>query len=63
MFERGVLSVKTGKINERPGVAVCICGKNGTIIRHEPDLYMREVREQISRAGKKKKEVKKDDAG
>lgn len=55
--------MKTGKINERPGVVVCICGKNGTIIRHEPDLYMREVREQISRAGKKKKEVKKDDAG
>ena len=58
----GDLSVKTSKINERPGVAVCICGKNGTIIRHEPELYMRTLREEMARATKKK-EVKRDDAG
>ena len=54
--------MKTSKINERPGVAVCICGKNGTIIRHEPELYMRTLREEMARAAKKK-EVKRDDAG
>ena len=50
--------MKTQKINERPGVAVCICGKNGTIIRHEPELYMKEIREQNA-SGKKKKGGKK----
>ncbi|MBQ7887307.1 MAG: hypothetical protein IJ313_10490 [Clostridia bacterium] len=48
------------RINPRPGVVVCICGKHGTIIRHDPEGYMRTPREQFARA-KKKKEAKEDD--
>ena len=41
--------MKTQKINERPGVAVCICGKNGTIIRHEPELYLKSLRDKSAK--------------
>lgn len=50
------------KINERPGVAVCICRADGIIVRHDPGLYMAEVREQIARAKRKEKEENEDDA-
>lgn len=54
---------KAAQINPRPGVAVCICGKNGVIIRHDPGGYARTMREQFARAREEKKEEKDDDGG
>lgn len=48
------------KINERPGVVVCICGKHGTIIRHDPGAYLRTLREQYARATYIKEETEDD---
>lgn len=55
--------LKAAQVNPRPGVAVCICGKHGTIIRHDPGMYMRTMREQFARAREEKKEEKDDDGG
>lgn len=50
------------KINERPGVVACICRPDGVIVRHDPGLYLRELREQYARAERKEEEEHKDDA-
>lgn len=44
------------KINERPGVAVCICRPDGVIVRHDPGMYLRELREQYARMTREKEE-------
>lgn len=49
------------KINERPGVMVCICSKSGQIAMHDPGRYLRELREVYARAKKEEEENDDDD--